>query len=446
MPSREWWLLLRKELQELANSRSWWLLLVLVGLLVGHAFIDATSSYAEASGAGGGPAALSQGLNPLSGIVVPVFGAYDLAGMLLFPFVVIRSIAAERDSGALVLLLQAPVRVHNLIVAKGVALLMGWIAAGLPGLLALLWWRAMHGHLHAPEVATVLLGHLLRGALTIGIGAAAGALAASAASAAILALAFTLGTWALDYAAAARGGWFQLIAAYTPSAALRTFEQGELRASTVAVMLVMTGGGLAVAVQWLQTGRTTARRAKGLGAVLVVVVAAALASSRFRSSTDVSEDRRNSFSGADELALRRIDSPLSIEVHLSPEDPRRSDLERGVFAKLRRTMRDVRITYVARGRSGLFERDADHYGEVWYQIAGRRAMTRSATEEIVLETIYDVAALTPPVSAAAEPYPGYPLRATPAHASLAFFALWPLIVGLAWWQSRRAFITHPSLP
>ena len=58
---------------------------------------------------------------------------------------------------------------------------------------------AMGGHLYAPETSTVLLGHLLRGVLTIGIASAAAALSASAASAAIVALTITLGTWALDY-------------------------------------------------------------------------------------------------------------------------------------------------------------------------------------------------------------------------------------------------------
>ena len=93
--------LIDKELRELAASRSYWLLLIVVGLLVGHAFITSANIYAEASGAGGGPAALSQGLSPLEGLVVPTFGAYDLAATLLFPFVVIRLVASEKQTGAL---------------------------------------------------------------------------------------------------------------------------------------------------------------------------------------------------------------------------------------------------------------------------------------------------------------------------------------------------------
>jgi ABC-2 type transport system permease protein len=435
--SRSFARLLGKELRELAASRSYWLLLVIVGALVGHAFISATSLYAEASGAGGGPAALSQGLNPLSGIVVPTFGAYDLAATLLFPFVVIRLIAVERETGALMLMLQAPVSFRAVVAAKGVALIVSWLVAFVPGAIALIWWCALHGHLYAPEVALVVVGHLLRGIVTIGIGAAAGALASSAASAAIVALAVTLGSWALDYAAAARGGALQAVAAYTPATALRVFEQGELRASTLVVLLILGACGLGIAVEWLRVGRPLVRRAVGVGVVVVVAAVLAFGASRLRTSYDLSEDHRNSFSSVDESILRGIHEPLVVTAYLAAEDPRLTDLERGVWSKLRRVLPDVRIVYAAKGRSGLFERPADHYGEVWYALGAKRAMTRSATEEIVLETIYSVAGVAAPTSRDGATYPGYPLATTPQHASIVFFILWPMVVVAAWWWLRR---------
>jgi ABC-type transport system involved in multi-copper enzyme maturation permease subunit len=435
--SRSFLQLLRKEFYELAASRSYWLLLLIVGALVGHAFITATSLYAEASGAGGGPAALSQGLNPLSGVVVPTFGAYDLAATLLFPFVVIRLIAVERETGALMLMLQAPPSFRVVIAAKGVALMIGWLAAFVPGAIALIWWSAMHGHLYAPEVALVVLGHVLRGVVTIGIGAAAGALASSAASAAIVALAVTLGSWALDYAAAARGGVLQIFAAYTPATALRVFEQGELRASTVVVLSLIGACGLAVAGEWLRIGRTLMRRSVGVGAVVAVAAILVVGASQLRASSDISEDQRSSFSPTDEAALKNIREPLVVTAYLAAEDPRLTDLERGVWSKLRRTLPDVRIVYAAKGRSGLFEKPADHYGEVWYALGNKRAMTRSATQEIVLETIYEVAGIPAPTSRDGPTYPGYPLATTPQHVSLVFFVLWPLAVAAAWWWLRR---------
>ena len=119
MPSRRpmrW--LIEHELRELAASRSYWMMLIVIGALVGHALIDSVDIYREASGAAGGPAALSQGLSPLEGIVVPVLGSYDLAATLLFPFVVIRLIAVERQTGSLALMLQAPVSFTRVIAAK----------------------------------------------------------------------------------------------------------------------------------------------------------------------------------------------------------------------------------------------------------------------------------------------------------------------------------------
>jgi ABC-2 type transport system permease protein len=429
--------LLGKELRELSASRAYWLCLIVTGALVGHAFIDATALYAEASGAGGGPSALAQGLNPLTGIVVPTLGAYDLVATLLFPFVVIRMFAAEREAGALPLLLQAPVSFSTIVATKGMALIIGWLIIGVPGLIALDWWRAIGGHLALPETLTVVSGHFLRGLMTIGIGAACAALARGASSAAIAALSVTLGAWAIDYAAAAKGGWFRLLAQYTPEAALRVFEQGELRLSVVTAMVAVGAVGLAMAWQWLRVGRTLVRRAEGVALSVVLLGLVGFAAARVRNSADLSEDRRNSFSVADERALTSITAPLTIRVNLAAEDPRLADLERGVFAKLRRILPNVSVEYVARSRSGLFAAAGEHYGEVWYEINGRRVMSRSATEEIVLETIYQAAGMNPPAAGVSNSYPGYPLTTIPKHAALVFFFLWPIVVVVAWWALHR---------
>ena len=56
-----------------------------------------------------------------------------------------------------------------------------------------------------------------------------------------------------------------------------------------------------------------------------------VAASTLRGSWDVSEDRRNSFSRADEAALAHIRQPLTLTAHLAPADPRVEDLEREVL-------------------------------------------------------------------------------------------------------------------
>src|SRR5262247_1224977 len=151
-----------KEWRELTASRAYWLLLMAVGPLVGHGFINAVNLYAEASGVGGRPAALPQGLTPLDGMLAPTFGAYDLAVTLLFPFVAIRLIAAEKESGALKLALQLPFSAGEMVAAKLLALVAGWMVAWAPGLIALAMWKAYGGRLYAPETLNLLLGHWLR--------------------------------------------------------------------------------------------------------------------------------------------------------------------------------------------------------------------------------------------------------------------------------------------
>src|SRR5256885_15108263 len=129
MIQRRLFQLLNKEWRELTASRSFWLMLLMIGPLVGHSFITSVGLYAEASGIGGGPAALPQGLTPLDGILVPTFGAYDLAATFLFPFVAIRVIAGEKQSGALKLMLQLPGSLASKVTAKGLVLVLGWIVA-----------------------------------------------------------------------------------------------------------------------------------------------------------------------------------------------------------------------------------------------------------------------------------------------------------------------------
>src|SRR5258707_3908477 len=144
-------------------------MLLIVGALVGQGFITAVGLYAEVSGNGSGPAALPQGLTALDGILVPTWGAYDLAAMLLFPFVAIRLISAEKESGALKLLLQLPHSLGCKVSTKALVLISGWVLAWLPGLAAFALWKTYGGHLYKPETAHLLLRHFLRGLLSAGV-------------------------------------------------------------------------------------------------------------------------------------------------------------------------------------------------------------------------------------------------------------------------------------
>jgi ABC-2 type transport system permease protein len=428
--------LLSKELRELFASRAFWLLLLFVGVLAGHGFITAVGLYAEMSG-NDGPAALPQGLTSLDGVLVPTWGAYDLVATLLFPFVAIRMVSSEKESGALKLLLQLPGTLVSKITAKALVLLFAWIVSWVPGMLAIVLWRSYGGHVYAPETLNLLAGHLLRGLLSGGLAVAAAALADSAASAAIITLAFTVGTWALDFVAAGRGGFVQQLASYTPTATLRSFEQGLLRWNAVVVFVLLSCAAFGVAVIWLNTGRTIRSRLVRTLLLLVVTASAVWIGAGLRASWDVSENRRNSFPAVDETLLRGIDQPLKITVFLSPEDPRLTDFEQNVLRKLRRSVSKLDVEYAATSRTGLFESGEEHYGEIWYELGGQKIVDRSTIEEVVLEQIYKLAGVNAPERSSDDGFPGYPLAAQPKHAAAIFYVVWPLIVIVTWWLARK---------
>ena len=98
-------------------------------------------------------------------MLVPSFGALYLAVTLLFPFVAIRTLSHEKETGALRLLVQLPYRVPTLVVAKVAAISIAWLISIIPLVSVLIIWIVLGGHLYAPETLNLLLGHLLYGLL-----------------------------------------------------------------------------------------------------------------------------------------------------------------------------------------------------------------------------------------------------------------------------------------
>ena len=380
---------------------------------------------------------MPQGLTPLDGILVPTWGAYDLAATLLFPFVAIRLIAAEKESGALKLLLQLPGSLLTKLGAKGVALILAWIVSWIPGIAAIALWKSYGGHVYGPETINLLFGHLLRGLLAAGFAVAAAAIAETAASAAIVTLGFTVGSWALDFVAAGRGGLIQQLATYTPTAALRAFEHGLLQLNIVAVILLVSVSGFVLAAIWLHPGRTRRQQAVWTTLLLAVTVVLSVGATKLRASWDESENHRNSFSTVDEQLLKTVNSPLKITVYLSPEDPRLTDYEQNVLRKLRRVLSDLHVEYAAGSQTGLFENASDHYGEIWYEMNGQKLMDRSTIEQVVLDQIYSLSNISAPARQDESDFPGYPLNAEPKRASLLFYLVWPVLVVLVWWFVRH---------
>jgi hypothetical protein len=203
----------------------------------------------------------------------------------------------------------------------------------------------------------------------------------------------------------------------------------------IALALILAGLGLAAV--WMRIGVPTRRRLIESAVVLIIALIAVLACTRTNLNWDTSENRMNSFAEADEQALRQIRAPLRIEAHLALEDPRRSDLEHRALSKLRRVKSNLNVEYVSSTSIGLFEQTSSHYGEIWYDLGGKKEMSRLTTAEGVLETIYSLAGIAPPAESDESVFRGHPLAAPPKGAAIVFYGVWPTVVILSCMFTRR---------
>src|SRR6266576_2670013 len=287
--------LLVKELWEIVSGRALWTMLLLMCPLIGYSFFQAISLYGEASAAGLQSLVLAASLSPLDGVLVPTLGASYVAVTLLFPFVAIRVLGQEKESGALRLLIQLPYRSSTLIAAKLAAVLAAWVLSSVPAFSALAIWRMLDGHLSAPETLNLLFGHLLYGLLVGAIALFAASVSESAATAAIVTLAFTIGSWVLDFTVAGHPGILEWIARLSLTQVLRTFEQGLLSAGLVGGIGTAACGFAALAAVWLPPGvQVRDKVVRSIVVILAVSLALGLAT-QVKFTLDVTEDRRNSF-------------------------------------------------------------------------------------------------------------------------------------------------------
>jgi MYXO-CTERM domain-containing protein len=98
------------------------------------------------------------------------------------------------------------------------------------------------------------------------------------------------------------------------------------------------------------------------------------------------------------------------------------------------------VRYVSSTTIGLFEQASEHYGEIWYELGGRREMSRSTTPESVLETIYSLAGVKPPVENEESVFRGHPLAVAPKGAAAVFYGIWPALVVAGAFVARRRIV------
>jgi hypothetical protein len=285
---------------------------------------------------------------------------------------------------------------------------------------------------------TLILGHVLNAGLTIALAAALASLTEHHSTAAILTLGATVGTWVVSFLGSVQGGWWERAAGFTPAAMVSEFQHGLVQLDVIVIALVLIMMGLGVAAIWMRLGVPVRRRVYESVGIGVVAFGTIFACTFLTSNWDTSESRGNSFPEADQRALQQIRSPLVIEIHLAPEDPRRTDLESRALSKLRRIIPNkLRVRYVAATSIGIFEQANTGYGEIWYDVAGRKTMSRATTAEGVLEAIYSVAGIAPDIESDEWSFRGHPLAVTPKGAGLVFYLFWPCLFLLSAILVRR---------
>ena len=328
-----------------------------------------------------------------------------------------------------------------MIAVKFVVLLAAWLIAWVPGIVALAMWRASGGHLYGPEVATVSGGsRAARRARDRARASPRLPLTDGAASAAVLTLAVTLGTWALDFIGQVRGGTAMALARFTPDSVIRVFEHGELRLDLVLATLALVAVLLALAVVWLRPARSLSSRLGVTGVLIALAALGCVSAVRARASLDWSEDRRSSFAVADEMALRN-DPRAAVRDGASRAGgsaARRPRAQCASQAPSNATVRARRLCGAERDRpvrgvggalwrgvvSTRWTRGDDAIDDGAYRARDDlRACGRSATNGVN-----------------ADAYPGYPHVARIRLITTLFYVLWPVAVIVVWWTARR----HPE--
>ena len=191
----------------------------------------------------------------------------------------------------------------TLIAAKMGAIAAAWLISSVPVISVLAIWLLMGGHLHAPETFNLVLGQLLYGLLVGAIALFSSSVSDSAATAAIVALAFTIGSWALDFGLAGQTGLLEWVSRLSLTQVLRGFEQGLLSLGVAFGVVAAIAAFAALAAAWLHPGVPIHNKLIRSTFVVAILCGALALAAQIRVSFDVTEDRRNSFPAADQRAL-----------------------------------------------------------------------------------------------------------------------------------------------
>jgi len=430
-------LILMQEIRGLLVSPALWIMLIIISLLVGFSFFQAVNLFSQASRTALSFPEMASGMNPLEGIFVPTFGAYYLSQTLLLPFVAIRLIGLDKQSGALKLLLQLPLSPFSLCALKVTAMGFIWLISLIPAVSALFIWQYWGGHISVPEIATLLAGHGLYSLTVISIAMFAATISDSLPTAAMFCLAVTLGSWVIDFAASGQSGLLGTLGNLSLTGMLRQFENGLLTTTYIISFLSLASLFFLLTVIWLHPGhRLFFKMGKSFVTILLlsIVVSSTALVPRY---LDVTENRRHSFNPADTRALKNLQEPLTIIIHLDPQDSRLLDMEQDILAKLRRSVPKLTINYTQAKQIALFSAtEDDNYGIIEYEYNNQRGQSYSNSHNEILPIIYRLAGLQV-VPDPVPTYQGHPHIAEETNSKWWFYIFLPLLFLSAGIYGRR---------
>ncbi len=420
-------LVLLQEIRSLLIAPSLWIMLIIVSLLLGYSFFQALDLFSQASRTALSFPEMASGMNPLEGIFVPAFGAYYLSQTLLLPFVAIRLIGLDKQSGAFKLLLQLPLSPLTLCGLKLTAMGLVWLLSLLPAVSAIIVWKNLGGHIYLPEIILLLTGHGLYSLAVITIAMFAATVSDSLPTAAIFCLSVTLGSWVLDFAADGQTGTLATFGHFSLTAMLHQFESGLLASPFVVSFLALSLLFFLLTVIWFHPGQQILVKLKHSFITLICTSLAVYISVLTPQYKDFTENKRHSFNPADSRALHNLPTPLSITIHLNPQDSRLIDMEQDILAKLKRNVPKLKLKYVQNTTNGLFNAAVnDKYGLLIYEYNGQQRQSYSNSQKEILPLIYQLAG----IEVSPDPIPtyhGYPLVAVAGKSKWWFYIFLPFL-------------------
>jgi hypothetical protein len=412
-------------------------MLIVLSFLLGYSFIQAVELFSQASRTALSYPELASGMNPLEGVFVPTFGAYYLVETLLLPFVVIRLSGQDKQDGTLKLLLQLPLSTFHINAIKLSAMGVLWLFILLPGISVLIIWQYLGGHIHFPELLTLMLGHSLYTLTIVCIAMFATAISEALPTAAMICLTATLGSWVLDFAAS-EGEWIGILGSWSLTTLLRQFESGLLSSISLTSFLALSLLFFIGSSILLHPGRGPYQKTKAFFWAITALSIVVSGFMQIPRNMDATENRKHSFNPADVRALKQMGEPLTITIHLSPDDSRLYDLKHKVLSKLQRSVPDLKVVVTNTQSAGLFDASKDdNYGLIEYEYEGKQDQSYSSSAIEILTLIHALAGqkVTPELIS---DYNGHPLVADASGYKWWFYLLLPLIFLLGAYSFRQS--------